>query len=283
MGCLPESGGCERQRTDPFVNHLNWLEGTNYVHSVCLDVLHRNSPQPEALYTDEGSGRRLVIERKNLVWPPEYAVGHKNDHFVVDLVSDGLKGLISDDPYDLHLEFTISGTSVELEEFAELIVQTVRARFADIRGGLKVGSSQEGRRWAFWRGDRASRAFDGAPETGLGVHWDVPTPADLRGKPPEAFFAEVSRLFGACVRKFEPYMDARRILVIEQHGDMRYMGAWWWKRVLDAVKPPQEIGELWDGMFDWLDDYEQGWTFEKLYPFTDESELTSAPDLEKAF
>ena len=61
-------------------------------------------------------------------------------------------------------------------------------------------------------------------------------------------------------------MDARRILVIEQHGDMRYMGAWCWKRVLEPVMLPTEIQELWDGMFDWLDDYEQGWTFEKLYP-----------------
>ncbi len=72
-------------------------------------------------------------------------------------------------------------------------------------------------------------------------------------------------------------MDTRRILVIEQHGDMRYMGAWWWKRVLDAVKHPHELGELWDGMFDWLDDYEQGWTFEKLYPMTEIAELDLSP------
>ncbi len=77
--------------------------------------------------------------------------------------------------------------------------------------------------------------------------------------------------------KFEPYIDARRLLVIEQHGDMRYMGAWWWKRVLELVVPPPEIQELWDGMFDWLDDYEQGWTFEKLYPT---SELTDAINLD---
>jgi hypothetical protein len=61
-------------------------------------------------------------------------------------------------------------------------------------------------------------------------------------------------------------MDARRILVIEQHGDIRHLGAWWWKRVLDVIVPMPEIEELWDGMFDWLDDYEQGWTFEKLSP-----------------
>lgn len=139
--------------------------------------------QPEALYIDKGSGARFVIERKNLVWPPEYAVGHKNDHFLVDLVSDGLKDLISDDAYELQLELAISGT----------------------------------------------------------------------------------------------YLDARRILLIEQHGDMRYMGAWWWKRVLELVAPQPEIQELWDGMFDWLDDYQQGWTFEKLYPTSD---LTDASNFD---
>ena len=277
MGCLPESGGCERQRTDPFVNHLNWLEGTNYVHKACLDVIDRNRPQPEALYVDENSGARLVIERKNLVWPPQYAVGHKNDHFLIDLLTERLRDLMSDDAYELQLELAISGSRVELEEFVDLITQTVRTRFAEIRGGMTVGSTQAGRSWAFWRGDKQVRIFQGAPETGLGFHWDVPTSEDSGGKPPDGFLKEVARLFGACVPKFDAYMDARRILVIEQHGEMRYMGAWWWKRVLELVVLPTEIQELWDGMFDWLDDSEQGWTFEKLYPT---SELTDAFNLD---
>lgn len=142
---------------------------------------------------------------------------------------------------------------------------------------MTVGSTQEGRRWSFWRGDRADRAFHGDPETGLGVHWDVSSSEDHNGKPPDGFLKEVSRLFDACVPKFEPYMDARRILVIEQNGDMRYMGAWWWKRVLELVLPPPEIQELWDGMSDWLDDYEQGWTFEKLYPVGDLTDLALKP------
>src|SRR4051794_40543211 len=114
MGCLPKSGGCERQRTDPFVDHLNWLEGTDYVHTECLDVIYRNSPQPEALYTDKRSGRRMVIERKSLVWPPEYIVGHKNDHFLRDLVIEGLTDLTGDDAYELNLEPAVSGTKEEL-------------------------------------------------------------------------------------------------------------------------------------------------------------------------
>jgi hypothetical protein len=231
-----------------------------------LDAIDRNTPRPEALYVDEESGASLVIERKNLVWPPEYAVGHKNDHFLVDLVTEGLRDLISDDPYELQLELAISGSRTELQEYASFIAETVRARFPEIRGGMRVGSTQAGRRWAFWRGDKQERMFEGAPEAGLGFHWDVRTSGDSSGKPPGGFLKEVSRLFDACVSKFGPYMDARRILVIEQHGDMRYMGACWWKHVLDQVVLPTEIQELWDGMFDWLDDDQQGWTFEKLYP-----------------
>lgn len=274
MGCLPKSGGCERQRTDPFVDHLNWLEGTDYVHNECLDVIYRNSPQPEALYTDKRSGRRLVIERKSLVWPPEYVVGHKNDHFLRDLVIEGLTDLTSDDAYELNLEPAVSGTKEELQEFARLIIETVRARFLEIRSGMEVGSTQVGRRWAFWRGDGSDRRFQNAPETGLGIHWEIPQSEDVGRKRPEEFLKEASRLFGACVAKFEPYMDARRILVIEQFGDIRYMGAWWWKRVLEIAAPPPAITEIWDGMFDWLDDDQQGWTFEKLYPTPELPELT---------
>ncbi|HEY2972037.1 MAG TPA: hypothetical protein VGJ48_05955 [Pyrinomonadaceae bacterium] len=47
--------------------------------------------------------------------------------------------------------------------------------------------------------------------------------------------------------------------------------------MLELVVPPPEIQELWDGMYDWLDDYEQGWTFEKLYPT---NELTDAVNLD---
>src|ERR1044072_5360649 len=122
---------------------------------MCLGVGDRNSPQPEPLYIDHGSERQLVIERKNLVWPPEYAIGHKNDHFLVDLVTEGLRDLVSDDAYELHLDLSVSGSTGELEEFAAVIVETVRTRFPEIRAGMTVGSPQIGRRWNFCLGDRS--------------------------------------------------------------------------------------------------------------------------------
>ena len=61
MGCMPESGGCERHRADPFVNYLNEITGSQFSHRACLDRMHRNSPHPEALYSDLGSGGELVM------------------------------------------------------------------------------------------------------------------------------------------------------------------------------------------------------------------------------
>src|SRR6185295_1465472 len=104
MGCLPESGGCERAQTDPFVDHLNDIEKSDYQHVACLDVIDRNSPQPEALYIDESTGERLVIERKNIVWPSDYAQRHKQDHLLGERLIEGLKDLTADAPYGVELE-----------------------------------------------------------------------------------------------------------------------------------------------------------------------------------
>ena len=63
----------------------------------------------------------------------------------------------------------------------------------------------------------------------------MPQSKHAERKPREGFLKEASRLFAACMAKFEPYMNARRILVIEQFGDIRYMGAWRWKGVLGSA------------------------------------------------
>jgi hypothetical protein len=69
MPCLPESGGCERPFTDIFIEHLNRAEGASFVHRACLDVAHRDVPQPEALCEDADQELQLVIERKSISWP----------------------------------------------------------------------------------------------------------------------------------------------------------------------------------------------------------------------
>lgn len=266
MGCLPESGGCERQRTDPFVKHLNELEGKHFAHETCLDRVYRNSPQPEALYIDTDTAEQLVIERKTLVWPHDYPARHKNDHFVADLLLKGLKDLTSNAPYTIELEVGLVGRRDDLTAFAHHITTVIRERFHDIQRGQIIGAAQVGRRWRFFREKSSWREGEDAPDTGLIVRWYPEETLDLASAPPEELLADISRLFASCIRKFQAYLHARRILLIDQNGDFEYLGEFWWAGVFKALPPPSGIPEIWMGTRDWITDWEQDWFFEKLLP-----------------
>ncbi len=140
MGCLPESGGCERSQTDPFVHYLNEIEKTNYRHVACLDVIDRNSAQPETLYVDTTTSRRLVIERKNIVWPSDYAPRHKQDHELAERLIEGLNDLTANGPYSMKLKPSAFGSAHELAEFAELIIQGAHELFPAVERGETIGS-----------------------------------------------------------------------------------------------------------------------------------------------
>jgi len=266
MGCLPESGGCERHRTDPFVNHLNERESSRFFHNACLDRVFRNSPQPEALYVDADSAERLVIERKTLVWPIDYVIRHKNDHFVATLLIEGLQDLTSGAPYGIELEIGLVGRRTGLGAFAHQIITTVRERFSEAKRGRMIGSTTLGRRWRYFREDPSCRRENGEPETGLVIRWPLDHTLNMTSDPPHELLGDVSRLFDSCVLKFQGYLDARRTLLVDQQGELRYMGDLWWARIFESLPPPFEISEIWLGTQDWITEWEQGWIFEKLYP-----------------
>jgi hypothetical protein len=257
MGCLPESGGCERQRTDPFVNHLNKLESSRFFYNACLDRVFRNSPQPEALYVDADSAERLVIERKTLVWPTDYVIRHKNDHFVAELLIEGLQDLTSGAPYGIELEVGLVGRHTDLGAFSHQIITAVRRRFSETERGRIIGSTKLGRRWRFFREDPSSRREDGEPETELIIRWSPDPTLDMTSDPPHELLGHVSRLFDSCVLKFEGYLDARRILLVDQQGELRYMGDLWWARIFERLPPPFKISEIWLSTQDWITEWEQ--------------------------
>ena len=266
MGCLPESGGCERSRTDPFVDHLNEVERTNYRHVACLDVLDRNSPQPETLYVDTETSQRLVVERKNIVWPSDYAPRHKQDHELAERLIEGLNDLTADGPYSMELQPSAFSSANELAEFAEVIIQGAHELFPAVESGETIGSLQ-GPWWRLFREHTGERAFDwGAPDTGLRISWNRPDTLASSAKVSLGLLDTVSRLFSSCVDKFQDYLDARRILVVEPHGEIRYNPDSWWAQVFAEVPPPLAISEIWSGTYDWLDDTQRGWMFDKLYP-----------------
>jgi len=271
MTCLPKSGGCERLYTDAFVAHLNRTEGTRYRHRACLDVYERTTAQPEALYVDEERGVSLVIERKSIAWPIDYAYRHSNDHLISEVVLHDLQGLPLDTLYELRLPILIEGKSKEVTEFAKDAAREIRASWKSIEGGTRIRKGNGDLWWQF--GKVPEWDFDeGAPTRGLKVTWvgqslvasDFIDPSN----PPEQLLAALQRVYASCTNKFDSYTDARRVLVLDPFGNLCTEDLTFWQRLWAKCPPSEPIGEIWSGMFDWVTDEEEGWIFERLYDRT---------------
>jgi hypothetical protein len=267
LSCLPDSGGCERGRTDPFVAHLNVLEDSHFEHEACLDVLDRTSPQPEALYVDTVTSVRMVIERKAIIWPPNYPQTHKNDHFLAQTVTEALRAICQDQLYALVLEPSVEGRPTEVDQFAKDVIRQVGQEIGLVRAGRSIGSRRPGRRWCF-RLQNAWERYCHPLKSGLVVFWcpesDMPELCEPESIP-EALQEVLRRIFASCSRKFAPYPDARKVLLIDPHGDLRHAPVDWFARLFGSYPPPKEIDFIWLGVYDWLLDDQQGWMFDKVY------------------
>jgi hypothetical protein len=269
MGCMPQSGGCERPFTDAFVQHYNETFGTDYIHKLCLDRLDSTKKQPEALYEGSDSHRQLVVERKSIAWPPDYARRHHNDHWVGDLFRRELGNLLGDALYELHLPALLTGTEAEIRPWVVMAVSKLKERWQEIQAGDVLGSAEGSSiRWWFRRIPELDREH-GEPVTGLKVS-SARTPEYLDSHdPPAELGTMLLRIYDACVLKFADYGTTTRILVVDPLQDLRYNDAQWWADVFERYPPPPEIDQIWSGVFDWVDDDSRGWTFELLRSSSD--------------
>lgn len=269
MSCIPQSGGCEKPFTDVLVAHLNHSQETNYQHSACLDVADSATAQPEALYTDESIARQLVIERKSISWPVDYPYRHSNDHEVGDVFGDELGDLTADDLYEIRLPLLIEGKRADVLTFAREAAQQIRENWAIVASGRGLqDQTSEKLWWQFFRIPDEDRE-EGTPEKGLKIAWDGPwrstfdylDPTSL----PEPLTQAIRKIYKNCSGKFSSYMGARRILLLDPHGDLQKESATWWQEVWANLPPPPEIAEIWSGVLDWVDDEKKDWKFECLY------------------
>jgi hypothetical protein len=267
MTCIPQSGGCERPFTEAFVEHLNQTGGCRYVHRACSDVASRQVPQPEALYEDSGRNMQLVIERKSISWPIDYPYRHKKSHITAEQFSKELSWLPSDDLYEVRLPMLLEGTETELQGFALKASRQIRSNWQRVAAGSALRGNVDGRwPWAFGRVPDWERE-ENAPRKGLKFTFvggsslfNFIDPANL----PHELSSAVQEIYSRCVKKFASYSQARRVLALDPHGDLRHQGTEWWKEVFFVLQPPAEIDEIWSATFDWLEEDLEGWTFERL-------------------
>lgn len=267
MACLPQSGRCERERTDAFVNHLNVSEGRRYVHEQCLDVAIRDRPQPETLYRDDSDQSHVVIERKNVLWPLDYAQRHHADHILFDLLMERLGPATRSGPYALTYSGNVSLNHRALREFADTLAHDVMPWIGKLSPGQGITSSVGQHRYRFWLQWSADRD-EADPPNGLMIEL-VQKPSseidDPKNLPPDLQTA-IETCFRSCARKFADYQHARRILLLDQYGEMRYLDESWWHEVLIRIPPPDTISEIWLGIHDLVTETEEAWMFTKLHP-----------------
>jgi len=269
MSCIPQSGGCEKPFTDVLVSHLNRTEGTHYVHRACLDVADSTVAQPETLYVDSETGEELVIERKSVSWPVDYPYRHKNDHAVGEVFTEGLRDLVADDLYEIRLPMLMEGKNAELLGYAREATMLIRAHWSDVASGSALkGRSGDKWWWVFRRLPEAERE-DNAPSRGMMVSYIGPVlsfanhldPADL----PKPLKAAIDKIYRNVTAKFTSYQHARRILLLDPHGDLHTEDAEWWHDVFANLAPPPAITEIWSGKLDWVTDETKEWVCEQVY------------------
>lgn len=269
MDCLPQSGGCERPFTDAFVRHLNQVERSHYAHQACLDVMDSTCAQPEALYVDAAADRRLVIERKSIAWPADYSHRHSNDHLAFKVFSEALRDFKFDDLYEIRLPLLIKGKQEELRDFARAAAQEVRAHWARIEAGNDIQQRNSADWWWVFRRVPDWERDKESPSRGLKVTWVGRSMFDFTlldpVNPPSALRENLQKIYSGCVKKFGPYLDTRRVLVVGPYGDLRYEPSDWWQKLWITCPPPTEIQEIWSGIYDFVDDESQEWQFARLY------------------
>jgi hypothetical protein len=254
-------GKCEWRAggLDVFVKHYNEKNGTAYSLSACLDVVRINgstAKAPEVLLTDSGAEKQMVVERKSIVWPPNYIQRHRLEDDFAESIWAETGDLYRDAAYRL----TVDG-----REFDVLSPTTVQKAGRDIGGrishldptDLPINSANPIRWWF-------RKAQPGEPEVeqkGITVTLeDSITLEDMDG--PDArggTLLEMKAQLESAAAKFANYSQCHRVVLLD------FYGSHLWEDdippLLKELSVPDVIDEVWRSVRDWIseDDYQIGY------------------------
>jgi hypothetical protein len=273
MACSPTPRGHEICALTSFVHHYNRSNGSRFAFERILDA-SGSTPQPEGLYVDAASGRTLVIEHKTFVWPRDHFQIHRSNHEVGERIEELIEPVLrSDLPYLLKLPDDLRGPRENLRGFADDVGAFIHARIDVIHEGTVLRSRQPGREWLF----RVQSGYDREyfqPSTGLIVEFggacSALPPPDLMAE----YVSVLSQLLVRVSMKFRDHASARRVLVLDPHGDLRFTPDEDWARLLAAVAVPDNVDEIWLSYHDMITDIVCGWIHQPLWPVLGQDQIT---------
>jgi hypothetical protein len=219
MSCIPKSGGCERWATDVLVNHINWLEDAHFEHQACLDQTGEAGQQPECLYINTDNHQALVIERKSISWPEEYAYRHSKDHDLANAITGSLDGTSFQGLYVLRMPSLSSGSKRELRAIGQKVAEVIGSSYAALQPDQELTINCSGHRFKLGILPLEERGEAG-PDAGLCFSWELDNPLFEPEGLQEKVVGQIENIYADCVHKFAAYSGARRVLMLDPHGDV---------------------------------------------------------------
>jgi len=267
MMCTPSHcrcGHCEERLLAPFVTHYNSWAGKCFRFKRRLDG-SGPTPQPEAEYTDALNGS-LVIERKSLIYPTEFAKFHQTQHDVSATIDEQIRDVL--DPrraYRLTLR-KIRGNRTDLTSLVDEICRRIALELSLVHDGYTIGEQTPGNEWSFFEEPLSEREYF-EPTTGLIFEFEN---TEGRFNPyfgiPDDLALETDRLLNATSAKFGSHTGATRLLALDTFGAIQVMTDAGWDALFSTVSVPATIDEIWMTKHANITDLACGWIFQRLWP-----------------
>ncbi len=248
---------------DAFVRHYNGKSGDAFALTACLDVVKISGAtpkEPEVLLTDPSTGRRMVIERKSVVWPPNYLHRHRLEHDFANAIWKNAGDLFRDASYKLTLD---------TREFDRLSHKQIQGASQEIGSALRrirpedlPVSETKPLKWKF---RKTYLGEEDDQRNGIIIAHEMQMALDdFDHEDAKAGTAsETQSQLNAAATKFVAYLNDRKLVLLDFYGDELSeddIPALW-----GGIFVPVEIDEIWRTIHNWAsaEDYEIG--YDRLY------------------
>jgi hypothetical protein len=189
---------------------------------------------------------------------------HSKDHELANAIYEALATVEFRTLYTLAMPSITSGSKAELVEAGRSVAERIKTSYTGLQLGQSISIECLGHRLSFRIRSLVDRGDD-EPEGGVVMVWPMKLQmfpaADLNDK----LSSQIEKIYAACIRKFASYSDARRILMLDPHGEIIFTPARTWNEIFRKSAPPDVINDIWIGTHGTDDFGDEEWLIEKVY------------------
>jgi hypothetical protein len=202
--------------------------------------------QPEVLVTDPADGKRMVIERKSVVWPPDYILKHNNGHNFADTIWAETAGRFNDACYELD----VSGRQIETIEARRIneIAKQIGSCIAGLDSSQLPFRGTHPFNWTFYRANE----HEHEGRKGIVVVESSEMRLDsFLGEDAKAGTAlAMQKELDAASLKFNGYSGMIRVVLLD------FFGTELWEDdvppLMGSLSVPVNIDEIWMSKREWI-------------------------------